>query len=278
MSKWSISIIGNGFVGGAIARGFGLYADVKVYDIDPKKCIHTIDEVCKSKFVFLCLPTPMMNVTGGGADLSIVHSVCKQVSEISRDPIYIMKSTVPIGTTLNLGKHYDLKLIHNPEFLTARNADIDFLTPARTIFGGDKNLCSIVGEMFAERFPGTNIMYMSSRSSEAVKYVANCFFCVKVMFFNEMYLGLQGVDWNDVMAGVLADGRIGNSHTQVPGHDGGLGFSGSCFPKDISSLIAQLDKFAFDAKMLKACWEQNKIIRPQMDWADILSAVSKKKE
>ena len=267
--KPKIGIVGAGFVGGAIARGFSLTADVKIYDKNPKRSAHPFEDVCNSEFIFLCLPTPMEHVEGGKADLAIVHSVCQQFKDCGTEGILIIKSTVPIGTTRQLREKYGLKMIHNPEFLTARNADIDFITPARTVLGGTKDLTSYVAELFADRFPGTNIFEMTSNESEAVKYIANAFFSVKVIYFNEVFLGLKqayNLDWEKVMGGVLSDGRIGISHCDVPGHDGKLGFGGACFPKDICALIHQLESVGFDPKLLKAAWEHNKVIRPEMDW------------
>lgn len=275
--KPRIGIIGSGFVGGAIARGFALTADVKIYDKNPKRAIHTFEETCQQDYLFLCLPTPMVKVDGGKADLSIIESVCQQIRSGEFDPILIIKSTVPIGTVDKLSEDYGLRIIHNPEFLTARNADIDFITPARTILGGKAELTDEVSKIFRHRFPGTNIFQMKAKESEAVKYVANCFFAVKVMFFNEAYLGLKShnLDWNKIMEGVLTDGRIGVSHYEVPGHDGKFGFGGACFPKDICAMIDQLEETGFDPIMLKACWEQNKRVRPEMDWGRIEGAVSR---
>ncbi len=232
--KPKIGIVGAGFVGGAIARGFSLTADVKIYDKDPKRSAHPFEDICNSEFIFLCLPTPMEHVEGGKADLTIINSVCQQFKDYETEGILIIKSTVPVGTTRQLQEKYGLKIIHNPEFLTARNADIDFITPARTVLGGPKTLTSRVAELFADRFPGTNVFEMSSDESEAVKYIANAFFAVKVIYFNEVFLGLKeafNLDWEKVMSGVLTDGRIGISHCDVPGHDGHYGFSGPVFPR-----------------------------------------------
>lgn len=237
MKMNKIGVIGNGMVGGAVSRGFALWSEVKIYDIDPKKSTHSFKEVCESDYVFLCLPSPMLRPDGGGTDLSIIESVCQSIKDNNyyHDPIYILKSTVPIGTTERLRKQYYLKLVHNPEFLTARNADIDFITPARTIIGGISSLRDKVAKIFASRFPGTNILEMSSDESEAVKYIANCFFATKVLFFNEAYLGTKkyNIDWETVMKGVLTDGRIGVSHYHVPGHDGQYGFGGLCVPESM---------------------------------------------
>lgn len=264
-----IGIIGMGFVGGAIARGFALYADIKFYDKLPEKSKNSIEEVCQNDFVFICLPTPMINKLGGPADLSIIENIFKEISDKKlTHPIYIIKSTVPVGTTENLSKKYNLKIIHSPEFLTARNADIDFITPSRIVLGGESELCNQVKPLFGNRFPGANILIMTSKESEAAKYICNAFFATKVLFFNEVFLGLKkyGIDWEKVMQGVLTDGRIGISHYQVPGHDGSHGVGGFCFPKDLCSLIDQIEKNGFDPKLLKAAWEQNKAIREKIDW------------
>jgi len=274
--KPNIGIVGAGFVGGAIARGFALQANVKIYDKDPNRQVHSFEEVCGSDYIFLCLPTPMERVDGGKADLSIIHAVCGQLQNNTNGTV-ILKSTIPIGTTKLLADKYELKMVHNPEFLTARNADIDFITPARTILGGPKDLTAPLREVFANRFPGTNVLEMTSNESEAVKYVANCFFALKVIYFNEVYLGMKeayDLDWDTVMGGVMTDGRIGVSHHEVPGFDGKFGFGGACFPKDICALIAQLEENGFDPKVLKAAWEQNKTVRPDLDWGRIPGAVS----
>lgn len=79
--KPKIGVIGAGFVGGAIARGFALQAEVKIFDKDPMRSIHSFEEVCQQDFIFLCLPTPMMHVEGGEADLSIINSVCQKLQD-----------------------------------------------------------------------------------------------------------------------------------------------------------------------------------------------------
>ena len=96
------------------------------------------------------------------------------------------------------------------------------------------------------------------------------------MFFNECRLLVdeyRSIDWETVRKGVIADPRIGESHTNVPGPDGDYGFGGTCFPKDINALIETMTKHGIHPMVLNAVWEQNKAIRLNWDWADNESAV-----
>lgn len=123
-------------------------------------------------------------------------------------------------------------------------------------------------------------MIMGSDESEMVKYIANCFFATKVSFFNEMYLLCEklNLNWKKMMEGVLSDGRIGTSHFQVPGHDGDMGFGGTCFPKDINSLISIMKDNDIDPVILRAAWDRNLSVRKNRDWEYEKAAVSKPKE
>jgi len=281
MKDKSVGCIGMGFVGGSVFRGFNLYNEVRGFDIDPKKCTHTVREVLDCDFVFISVPTPMETVEGGKGDPSFVNAVLKSIVEMGyrEETVFILKSTVPIGTTDRCISEYGIKnLIHSPEFLTERNALVDFITPARHIIGGQSSYAmNALKDLYEYRFPGVPVHLMTAMSAEQVKYTANCFFAVKIMFFNEMRLlsdALQ-TDWDCVMKGVLSDGRIGMSHTDVPGWDGDFGFGGKCFSKDINALIAVCCENGIDPLVLKAAWEQNKKVRKNWDWAEIDGAVSK---
>jgi len=284
MKKSKIGVIGGGFVGSAIVRGFVEYVDdISVYDINPKLSTSTFEDVISSDFVFMCLPTPMESVEGGDADLSIVHSVFDDIfsSDHNRDALFILKSTVPIGTTADLCKKYKTSnIVHSPEFLTARCALIDFITPARNIVGADISVAQKLKELYDYRFPGAETMIMTSNESEMVKYVANTFFATKVLFFNEMRLlsDKLELDWEKLMRGVLSDGRIGQSHHKVPGPDGHRGVGGACFAKDINALIKTFEKNGLDPKIIKSVWEQNLLVREDRDWARMESAVSNRKD
>lgn len=266
----TVGVIGMGFVGGAVFRGFKDFAKVKSYDIDPRKGTHALEEVCKSDFVFLCLPTPMERATGGAAVLTAIDDTCSKLVELlGVNTVPIIKSTVPIGTCKSIVDRYMLNnLVYNPEFLTEANADLDFITPSRIVLGGPHAALAKVRELYNQRFPQVPIYSMSYEEAEAVKYVVNSFLAVKVAFFNEVYFGLckQPISWDTVMGAVLADGRIGRTHYRVA-PDGRPGFGGSCLPKDLASLIEQIKNIgAFKPLILEAAWDQNLLLRPQLDW------------
>ena len=109
---------------------------------------------------------------------------------------------------------------------------------------------------------------MTSDESEAVKYFSNTFLAYKVAYFNKIYDMCEkvGMDYKNVVEGVTADSRIGTSHTRVPGIDGDRGFGGTCFPKDINSLIVQLEKEDINADMFREIWKYNQEIRTVIDW------------
>jgi len=280
----NIGLIGKGFVGSAIAAGFGLHSNVRVYDKDPKNSMHSLDEtVNESDFVFVGVPTPMQTVDGGSIDLRIMDSVFEDINNVSknRETIFIIKSTVVPGTTSRYKSLYPkMKIVFNPEFLTERAANLDFINASRIVLGGDPQDIKKVEELYRDRFPYTKIVLTDSRSAEFIKYMCNCFFATKISYMNEMYLMAEksNLDWDNIMEGFITDGRIGNSHIDVPGHDGDRGFGGKCFPKDINAFIGYFEENGVEPMVMKSVWERNKIVRSDIDWSKIKGAVSEKTE
>jgi nucleotide sugar dehydrogenase len=263
--KKTVGIIGNGFVGETIAFAFSPTSEVKVYDVNPLKTTHSLNEVMKQEFIFICLPTPMS--TDGSQDLSFIENFFESVSP-KKDTVFIIKSTVLPGTTDQLIKKYGYNIIFSPEFLTERTAKLDMLTQARIIFGGDEKLTKKVEVLFNDRFMNRNIIHMDSKTAEFVKYMNNTFFAVKVGLMNEYYrLATNiGIDWDKALYGFVSDGRIGDSHLHVPGPDGKLGFGGTCFPKDINALITMSNEAGCSMNILEATWKTNLEVRPEQDW------------
>lgn len=266
----AIGVVGNGFVGQAHVRGFLEHGTVKVFDALPERRTHPLAEVLQQEIVFVCLPTPMG--PDGAADLSVIDGFFASIA--GHNGTLVLKSTVPPGTTDRMAKAHRLPgLLHSPEFLTARAALIDFQCPARMIVGwalhGAMGHAERVRDVFRARFPGVQTLFMRAVESELVKYVCNCFFATKLSFFNEAKLVAESLDadWDKVMGGVLADGRIAKSHCFVPGPDGPAvrGFGGSCFPKDLNAFIAFARELGVDPILLQAAWDRNVAVRPDVE-------------
>jgi len=284
-----IGIIGNGFVGSAVLHGFVLHVDdILINDKNPKQSTHSLREIVEQcDVIFLCVPTPMFE--SGECDLSIVEEVVEEINRLHQDArvipsvkvddqVIVIKSTVVPGTIERLAaKFLGMNLVFNPEFLTERKARLDFINTSRIVLGGDSTQAlDVVEALYRTRFPYTKVIRTDFATAQLIKYMANCFFATKVAFMNEMYQICEaaGGNWNESIEGFIADGRIGNSHIDVPGHDGDFGFGGKCFPKDINAMIKRAEALGINPCVMQAAWEKNKEVRSNLDWYDIPGAVS----
>ena len=174
-----IGIIGKGFVGSAVANGFsaavGYKADVKIYDKDTLRSVNTLEEIVEpSEVVFISVPTPSNK--DGSNNLDILEECLEKVNKIasninSFDAIYLIRSTVVPGTTRGFQEKFPkLKLVFNPEFLTERSANFDFISQTRFILGGLKENTLIVDSLYRDRFGETvSILNTDFESAEMVK-------------------------------------------------------------------------------------------------------------
>ena len=271
----NIGIIGRGFVGSAVEFGFsaqtGCDTQVKIYDKNPAKSLHTLEEtVNDSDFIFVSVPTP--SNLDGSMHLGILESALQDIQTVNKrkDNIVLIRSTIIPGTTLKLSKKFkNLNIVFNPEFLTERSAKFDFINQSRFILGGRKRLTARVAELYRWRF-GDSVPCIETtfETAEFIKYMNNCFFATKVSFMNEMKLVADKtkVDWDVAVEGFVRDGRVGHSHLAVPGPDGKLGFGGSCFPKDIQAVINFGTDLGLKMETLKGVWSTNLSVRPERDW------------
>tara|TARA_B100000123_G_scaffold202622_1_gene152540 strand:+ start:487 stop:1365 length:879 start_codon:yes stop_codon:yes gene_type:complete len=278
-----IGVIGNGFVGGAVKFGFspqtGCDAEVRVYDKNPNKSTHGLEEtVNESDFIFLSVPTPVNK--NGSINIKILESVLDDISEVhsGKDNAILIRSTVVPGTTWKLQTKYpQLNILFNPEFLTERSANYDFINQSRFIIGNSGQQISWAKseefvELLKDRFGNCiAVQETNYETAELIKYMNNCFFATKVSFMNEMYQIAEKIDanWDEAVSGFVSDGRIGHSHLDVPGPDGKFGFGGSCFPKDIQAMIDFANKFGVNPSVLKGAWEKNLEVRPEQDWKEL---------
>ena len=275
---YNIGLIGRGFVGSAVAHGFseavGYKCEMRIYDKDPTKKLNSLEEVVRlSDIVFISVPTP--SASDGSISLDVLASCIEEINQValsedSFDAIYLIRSTVVPGTTRNFQEKYPkLKFVFNPEFLTERTATFDFISQTRYVLGGKSKNVSKVSGLYKDRF-GKSVSTLETdfESAELIKYACNTFFATKVSFLNEMRLVSDkvGAKWDDVLEGFIRDGRVGHSHTKVPGPDGKFGFGGSCFPKDIQAMINFGEKLGIDLSVLKGAWKTNLSVRPEKDW------------
>jgi UDPglucose 6-dehydrogenase len=266
-----IGIVGNGFVGNSVAFGFSPTHEIRIHDKDPKKNLNTLEEVLECNYVFVCVPTPMN--PDGSINLDIVHKALQEIEVYNtKDNIIILKSTMIPGTTKKISDTYpSLNLVFNPEFLTERTAKLDFLTQARIILGGDKKYTAKVKKLFQERFVHCYVIETDMITAELIKYMNNVFFASKVSIMNEFKQICEeiGADWNNAVKGFAADQRIGDSHLNVPGPDGKLGFGGSCFPKDINAFISMANDLGINIPTIEGAWKTNLNVRPERDWEEL---------
>jgi len=274
----TIGIVGRGFVGSAVEFGFsaqtGCDATVKVYDKDPSRSIHTLEEtVNESDFIFLSVPTP--SNPDGSMHLGILESVLQEIQSVNKrkNNIILIRSTIIPGTTSNLCKKFKkLNMVFNPEFLTERSAKFDFINQSRFVLGGRKRNTARVAELYRWRF-GDSVPCIETNfeTAEMIKYMNNCYFATKVSFMNEMKQVSDkcGVDWDLAVEGFVRDGRIGHSHLAVPGPDGKFGFGGSCFPKDIQAIINFGKQLGLNMNTLRGTWNTNLEVRPERDWENL---------
>ena len=280
MSK-KIGIIGNGFVGNSIAFGFSPTHEIRIHDKDPKRNLNSIEEVLECDFVFVAVPTPMDEK--GAISLDVVIKALGEINEKNKhtDNIIILKSTMIPGTTGLLKEQFPkLNIVFNPEFLTERTAKLDFLTQARIILGGNPKYTDKVKTLFEERFMHCYVIETNTTTAEMIKYMNNVFFASKVSIMNEFkqICDEVGADWNIALKGFAADQRIGDSHLNVPGPDGKLGFGGSCFPKDINAFMTLAKNLEVDVPTIEGAWKTNLNVRPEKDWEKLEGRAIVKKD
>jgi UDPglucose 6-dehydrogenase len=215
-----------------------------------------------AQIIFLALPTPPGK--DGAADLQYVLGVAKDLSKIiSSYKVIVNKSTVPVGTaektTAVMLEHLDPSLfdvVSNPEFLREGVAVEDFLKPDRVVIGTTSEKAKKLMDELYQPFvrQGNPIYYMDERSSEMTKYAANSYLAMRISFMNEMANLCEragaNVDW--VRMGMGSDGRIGKRFL-FPG----VGYGGSCFPKDVQALARTADEHEYDFQIVKSVMEVN---------------------
>ena len=213
--------------------------------------------------IFLALPTPPGE--DGSADLSYVLGVADQLGKIIEDyKIIIDKSTVPVGTAEKVqaavaaNAKVDFDIVSNPEFLREGFAVDDFLKPDRVVIGTSSEKAQEILEELYKPYvrQGNAIIFMDEKSAELTKYAANAFLATKITFMNEIanFCEMVGADVDKVRAGIGSDNRIGKRFL-FPG----IGYGGSCFPKDVQALARSGKEEGYDFQILNSVMGVNQL-------------------
>lgn len=219
------------------------------------------DTVRRTDIIFLCLPTPPG--ADGQADLQYVLQVARQIGACIPDyKIVVNKSTVPVGTagkvrmTMEAETNVPFDVVSNPEFLREGSAVDDFLKPERVIVGTESEHAAKIMTRLYEPFvrSGNPIITMDVKSAELTKYAANAFLATKISFMNEVANLCErvGANVDEVRRGVGTDTRIGKRFLFA-----GIGYGGSCFPKDVQALAHTSRQSDYDFRILEAVMDVN---------------------
>ncbi|MBE9660410.1 UDP-glucose dehydrogenase family protein [Mucilaginibacter myungsuensis] len=216
-----------------------------------------------AKIIFLALPTPPG--ADGAADLSYVLGAGADIAKLLKEyKVIVTKSTVPVGTAdkltavLKANTDVEFAVVSNPEFLREGVAVDDFMKPDRVVVGTtDERARKLMGELYGPYVrQGNPIIFMDERSSELTKYAANSFLATKISFMNEIanLCELVGADVDMIRKGIGSDERIGKRFLFS-----GIGYGGSCFPKDVQALAKASEENKYDFKILNAVMDVNTI-------------------
>ncbi|MCY3833508.1 MAG: UDP-glucose/GDP-mannose dehydrogenase family protein [Chloroflexi bacterium] len=220
-----------------------------------------------AEFVFVCVGTP--SGVDGEADLQYVRSAARSIAETMEHPLIVInKSTVPVGTgdwtkeiiENNQAQPIDFAVVSCPEFLREGSAIPDFMQPDRTVLGStDRAAAETVAELYAPL--DAPVVITDLRTAEMIKYASNAFLATRISFINEISIICErlGADVEEVARGMGFDKRIGPHFLQA-----GVGFGGSCFPKDVQALTNMAQTHGMHPQLLKAVMEINAFQRRQI--------------
>lgn len=220
----------------------------------------------QSEIIFLCLPTPPG--ANGQADLSFVLNVAGELGDLFNKyddyKIIVNKSTVPVGTAdkvrerISTKTNADFDVVSNPEFLREGAAVEDFMKPERVVVGTRSERAAKIMTALYEPFvrSGNPIIVMDERSSELTKYAANAMLATKITFMNEVANVCErvGANVDDIRRGIGTDSRIGKRFLFA-----GIGYGGSCFPKDVQAIHHTAGEYGYDFKILDSVMNVNEL-------------------
>jgi UDPglucose 6-dehydrogenase len=264
---FKIGIIGLGFVGNAIQNALIVkeFNSEQLFVYDKYKTIGFFSDILAADILFLALPT-IYNQDKKEYDKSPIIETLDKLKQEEFKGLVVLKSTVEPGTTQKYHEYYGLNIVHNPEFLTARTANEDFLNQKHVIIGKTQDNVQPLIDFYQDNF-AAKISVCTSTESECMKLFCNCFYAAKVQMFTEFYILCQkiAVDYQNVKELMLANGWINPQHTTIPGPDGQVSYGGLCFPKDTNALAEFMAENFSPCQVLRAVIEERNLMRDDFD-------------
>jgi len=265
-----LGVIGIGMVGKAVLQAFSRRYTTFGYDIrgeySDEKNLSTL--ISESDVIFVCVPTP---TSMWRQNTGALEQVAQTLMENNFKGVVVVKSTVLPKTMESLAVRTGLRLVHNPEFLTAAKAYEDFVQQTTVILSGSMTDCEVVSYLYRELLPGVRVeWYPDFKVTELAKYMRNCFLAVKVAFANEFHqlCAEHKIPYDMVKQAFLSQGGVEPGHFNVPGPDGKVGFSGACLPKDIRAMITHMRENNLGACTLIGAEISNQVVRPHDDFSN----------
>jgi len=203
-----------------------------------------------SEIIFVAVPTPNLN---GKINLDYVYKAIDSIKSVNNDAIIVIKSTVVPGTGSKIKDEFNVKIVSNPEFLREGNAIDDTIHPDRVIVGGEEEYAEKVASIW--KFTNAPILITTRENAELIKYASNSFLATKISFINEIANLCEKIPNSDVETvakGMGYDRRIGPLFLKA-----GIGYGGSCFPKDTEAFLTYAEELGEELKIIKAAKKTN---------------------
>jgi len=254
----SIAIVGYGYVGKAVHHGF---SNMKVFISDPKYTNLSVIEICQKKplAIFICVPTPTSE--DGQQYTSIFREVMSDISRADYRGIIVIKSTLLPQELIEINDL--IEVIYNPEFLSHKTANEDFINPEMLVLAGHRSeeLLEIYRKYSIVRLD--KVFITDLKTASFVKYAMNTFYATKIIFMNQLneIVNASDGDWEELTNILKEHSWMGREHYKVPGTDGKYGFGGQCFPKDAKAFLQMSKVLSKDFTLLEETLKINEKIR-----------------
>jgi UDPglucose 6-dehydrogenase len=260
-----IGIVGYGFVGKALFNAINQPSSVIKIDPQLGTTLHDLAKF-NPDYIFICAPTPMSD--DEFQDISIVRKIIIDIKKLNIKGLIVIKSTI-LPNYLNEIEEINGEIVYNPEFLREKSANEDFINSNLIVFGGNKKNCDSLAYFYNAHTKCISREYVFTDliTASFIKYTINTFLANKVIFFNQLNKLFNSMNpsdnWENLISYVSLDSRIGNSHMDVPGHDGRYGFGGACLPKDSKAFYEFSKSMNEPLSLLNEAIRTNNLIRSE---------------